>query len=110
MHSPLNPSARFNYDYFAKLGGGERGEDPWITVSTVEGGTGRKYSLMFASDKEKCGVLKFNLEGKDYFKMFVWDQTVDTALDDCEQNFYVLSTESYTVYSSDCKAKSVQNN
>ncbi|XP_065292414.1 uncharacterized protein [Dermacentor albipictus] len=97
-------------EFFAKFGGGERGEDPWMTVISAGGGTGQDYTLKFASDTEKCGVLTFNLGGMDLCKMYVWDQTVDTTLTECEKNYNAICQESHTVYSSDCKAKSVQNN
>ncbi|XP_065292420.1 uncharacterized protein [Dermacentor albipictus] len=92
--------------FFAKLGGGEGGEDPWLTVSRQQGGPTLKHTLKFASENEKCGVLTFYLNGKDQCEMLAWDETVDTTLTECEKKYNELCQESHSIYSSDCKAKS----
>nr|XP_054930615.1 uncharacterized protein LOC129386571 isoform X1 [Dermacentor andersoni] len=94
------------HQLLAKLEGGEGEEDPWMIVSSLEGGTGLQYTLKFASDQEKCGVLTHNFGGKDQCEMYVWDQTIDATLTECENKYNELCQESHAVYSSDCKTKS----
>nr|XP_054930641.1 uncharacterized protein LOC129386585 [Dermacentor andersoni] len=93
------------HELFAKLGGGE-GEDPWMTVSRHQGGSGMKYTLKYASEKEKCGILKLHLQGHEHCEMHVWNEKIETELTECQSQYSALCSTSVQVYSSDCQTES----
>ncbi|XP_075546745.1 uncharacterized protein LOC142579946 [Dermacentor variabilis] len=100
-----NGEKKIQNELFAKLGGQEE-EYPWMIVSKEQGGQGLKYTLKFANENEKCGVLTLHLGGKDECEMHVWDETVDTTLTECKMKYKELCTTSHGVYSSDCEKNS----
>nr|BAE02551.1 hypothetical protein [Haemaphysalis longicornis] len=78
---------------------------PVMRVSKISGGPGIPYRLKYWNVTEKCGVLKFRVNGTVGCEMHMWNSSVDGNAPSCEKKYkQFCKGKNYTVYEKSCKS------
>lgn len=95
---------------YAKLKNGTQGRPPLMRVSADPGGKGIPYHLKYWNSTERCGILRYRVNGSVGCEMHVWNSNITMPVPICETKYKSICTgTSYSVYDSSCKSTLQKN-